>query len=156
MTSTSFAFALYTPIYRIQCYFLIPLPLPIQNIVFPDSFILLIIAINKVFDATFPLLSSAIFFLISFSTSLQISKSNASHITLNSVELATSGKYSCEVTLDAPSFMTGLVSGDLQVVGKSLFIHLNSTHSFSCTIYTHFLSLPTCRKKPPTNTLQSC
>ncbi|XP_055682713.1 uncharacterized protein LOC129789722 [Lutzomyia longipalpis] len=47
---------------------------------------------------------------------VEISKSNASHITLSSVELSSSGRYSCEVTLDAPSFMTGFISSDLEVV----------------------------------------
>jgi hypothetical protein len=31
---------------------------------------------------------------------------------------ATTGKYSCEVSADAPSFHTDIVSGDLEVVGK--------------------------------------
>lgn len=32
--------------------------------------------------------------------------------------MATSGKYSCEVSLDAPSFHTLISAGELDVVGK--------------------------------------
>ncbi|KDR08348.1 hypothetical protein L798_01306, partial [Zootermopsis nevadensis] len=43
-------------------------------------------------------------------------KSNATQLTLRHVQLSVSGRYSCEVSADAPSFHTALVSGDLDVV----------------------------------------
>lgn len=48
----------------------------------------------------------------------QTSASNDSQVTLQSVHLNTSGKYSCEVSADAPSFHTKIVSGDMDVVGE--------------------------------------
>lgn len=44
--------------------------------------------------------------------------SNESQLTLASVQPSVSGKYSCEVSADAPSFHTLIESGDLDVVGK--------------------------------------
>jgi hypothetical protein len=44
--------------------------------------------------------------------------SNASHVYLKSVEVNISGKFSCEVSADAPSFHTMLVSGDMEIVGR--------------------------------------
>ena len=44
--------------------------------------------------------------------------SNMTHVVLENVQFSTSGQYSCEVSADAPSFHTALVSGDLNVVGK--------------------------------------
>lgn len=49
---------------------------------------------------------------------LQRSQSNASHVLLTSVGLNISGKFSCEVSADAPSFHTMLVSGEMEIVGK--------------------------------------
>ncbi|XP_069686165.1 uncharacterized protein [Periplaneta americana] len=43
-------------------------------------------------------------------------KSNATQLTLRHVQLSLSGRYSCEVSADAPSFHTALVSGDMDVV----------------------------------------
>ncbi|KAG8225374.1 hypothetical protein J437_LFUL005389 [Ladona fulva] len=43
-------------------------------------------------------------------------RSNASHVYLRHMTPAISGKYSCEVSADAPSFHTALVSGDMDVV----------------------------------------
>lgn len=43
--------------------------------------------------------------------------SNESHLTLTSVEPTISGKYSCEVSADAPSFHTMLVSSEMEVIG---------------------------------------
>lgn len=48
----------------------------------------------------------------------QRSVSNATHLTLRAVEPTISGKYSCEVSADAPSFDTMLVTGEMDVVGK--------------------------------------
>ncbi|KAJ4429785.1 hypothetical protein ANN_21989 [Periplaneta americana] len=45
-------------------------------------------------------------------------KSNATQLTLRHVQLSLSGRYSCEVSADAPSFHTALVSGDMDVVGN--------------------------------------
>uniref|UniRef100_T1GU24 Ig-like domain-containing protein n=1 Tax=Megaselia scalaris TaxID=36166 RepID=T1GU24_MEGSC len=42
--------------------------------------------------------------------------SNESQVTLDSVQMATSGKYSCEVSADAPSFHTLISAGELDVV----------------------------------------
>ncbi|XP_055712918.1 uncharacterized protein LOC129807571 isoform X2 [Phlebotomus papatasi] len=44
------------------------------------------------------------------------SLSNESHITLENVQLISSGRYSCEVTVDAPSFHTYISSADMEVV----------------------------------------
>jgi hypothetical protein len=44
--------------------------------------------------------------------------SNSTYLTLLQVELIIAGKYSCEVSADAPSFDTMLVSGELEIVGK--------------------------------------
>ncbi|GAB0095253.1 uncharacterized protein DMENIID0001_106110 [Sergentomyia squamirostris] len=44
------------------------------------------------------------------------SLSNESHITLADVQLVSSGRYSCEVTVDAPSFHTFISSADMEVV----------------------------------------
>ncbi|XP_052867395.1 uncharacterized protein LOC128273467 [Anopheles cruzii] len=44
------------------------------------------------------------------------SLSNESHVVLKAVETNNSGKYSCEVSADAPSFHTIIVSGDMEVV----------------------------------------
>uniref|UniRef100_A0A182VUG9 Ig-like domain-containing protein n=1 Tax=Anopheles minimus TaxID=112268 RepID=A0A182VUG9_9DIPT len=41
--------------------------------------------------------------------------SNESQLTLLGLSLASSGKYSCEVSADAPSFHTMIVTGDLEV-----------------------------------------
>jgi hypothetical protein len=49
----------------------------------------------------------------------QQSSSNESQLVLSSVTPATSGKFSCEVSADFPSFHTNIVSGDMEVVGKS-------------------------------------
>lgn len=38
--------------------------------------------------------------------------------------MATSGKYSCEVSLDAPSFHTLISAGELDVVGKFFLLLL--------------------------------
>ena len=50
---------------------------------------------------------------------LQQSASNESQLTLSSVTPTTSGKFSCEVSADFPSFHTMIVSGDMEVVGMS-------------------------------------
>ncbi|KAL7042866.1 hypothetical protein ACKWTF_001318 [Chironomus riparius] len=44
------------------------------------------------------------------------SASNESQLTLSSVTPATTGKFSCEVSADFPSFHTMIVSGDMEVV----------------------------------------
>ncbi|KAG5684690.1 hypothetical protein PVAND_013907 [Polypedilum vanderplanki] len=47
---------------------------------------------------------------------VDVQSSNASRIVLNNVVPQISGKFSCEVSADAPSFQTHIVSGELQVV----------------------------------------
>ena len=49
-------------------------------------------------------------------------QSNTSHVLLRSVEPSLSGKFSCEVSADAPSFHTELQSSDMEVVGKYIEI----------------------------------
>jgi len=49
---------------------------------------------------------------------LQQGKSNSTQLTLRHVQLSLSGHYSCEVSADAPSFHTALVSGDMDIVGE--------------------------------------
>ncbi|XP_058449706.1 LOW QUALITY PROTEIN: cell adhesion molecule 2-like [Malaya genurostris] len=44
------------------------------------------------------------------------SQSNGSHLTLTAVEPTMSGKYSCEVSADSPSFHTMIVSSEMEVV----------------------------------------
>ncbi|KAL9874515.1 uncharacterized protein ACN427_012972 isoform 2-T2 [Glossina fuscipes fuscipes] len=44
------------------------------------------------------------------------STSNETHLVLDSSTMATAGKYSCEVSADAPSFHTLIAAGELQVV----------------------------------------
>lgn len=44
--------------------------------------------------------------------------SNESHIVLKSVQRKSMGRYSCEVSADAPSFHTLLDSAELKVVGE--------------------------------------
>lgn len=46
-----------------------------------------------------------------------MAESNATHVFIRN---PTSGKYSCEVSADAPSFNTFLVSGEMEVVGELL------------------------------------
>lgn len=46
---------------------------------------------------------------------------NASHLAVLTVEPSSSAKYSCEVSADAPSFHTRIVSGDMEVVGESSY-----------------------------------
>lgn len=44
--------------------------------------------------------------------------SNGSNIVLLALETPLSGKYSCEVSADAPSFHTSIVSAEMEVVGE--------------------------------------
>lgn len=46
--------------------------------------------------------------------------SNESQVTLSKVHRSVAGKYSCEVSADAPSFHTEIATKDLVVVGKLL------------------------------------
>ncbi|XP_037913709.1 uncharacterized protein LOC119653211 isoform X2 [Hermetia illucens] len=57
--------------------------------------------------------------------------SNESQLTLASVQSSTSGKYSCEVSADAPSFHTLIASGELEVVvpeGKPVITGIKSRY----------------------------
>lgn len=49
---------------------------------------------------------------------LQSSLSIGSNVTITEVETAWSGKFSCEVSSDAPDFHTVVVSGDMEIVGE--------------------------------------
>ena len=51
----------------------------------------------------------------------QKAKSNATQVTLVDLDSDATGIYSCEVSADAPSFHTVIVSGTMDVVGKNLF-----------------------------------
>lgn len=48
----------------------------------------------------------------------QQSESNESHVLLTSVSLNITGKFSCEVSADAPTFHTAFHTGEMEVVGK--------------------------------------
>lgn len=50
--------------------------------------------------------------------SLQRNLSNQSHVVLQSVPLNISGKFTCEISVEAPTFQTAMVSGEMEVVGK--------------------------------------
>ncbi|XP_054009195.1 uncharacterized protein LOC128892680 isoform X1 [Hylaeus anthracinus] len=45
-------------------------------------------------------------------------ESNATQVSLTNLELNAAGEYSCEVSADAPSFHTAIVSATMNVVGK--------------------------------------
>uniref|UniRef100_A0A0A9WGX7 Cell adhesion molecule 2 n=1 Tax=Lygus hesperus TaxID=30085 RepID=A0A0A9WGX7_LYGHE len=47
---------------------------------------------------------------------IEKTKSNGTHLFLKKVTINLSGRYSCEVSADAPSFRTALVSGDMNIV----------------------------------------
>lgn len=49
---------------------------------------------------------------------LQKTESNATQVVLTKLELEAAGVYSCEVSADAPSFHTAIVSAAMDVVGK--------------------------------------
>lgn len=51
-------------------------------------------------------------------TLFQRSASNESQVSLAHVQPTATGKYSCEVSADAPSFHTEIATKDLEVVGK--------------------------------------
>lgn len=51
---------------------------------------------------------------------------------LTAVDPSNSGKYRCEVSADAPSFHTNIVTGDLEVVGK-------------CFPFLYYIHIPTVR-----------
>ena len=51
-------------------------------------------------------------------TFLQRFSSNETQLVLESASMATTGKYSCEVSADAPSFHTLIAAAELEVVGK--------------------------------------
>lgn len=48
----------------------------------------------------------------------QLTRSNASHVLITSVVAANTGKYSCEVSADAPSFHTQIMFKEMTVVGE--------------------------------------
>lgn len=54
----------------------------------------------------------------SMAFSLQRNLSNQSHVVLQSVPLNISGKFTCEISVEAPTFQTAMVSGEMEVVGK--------------------------------------
>ncbi|XP_036321965.1 uncharacterized protein LOC118735982 [Rhagoletis pomonella] len=45
--------------------------------------------------------------------------SNQSHVVLLAVPLNISGKFTCEISVEAPTFQTAMVSGELEVVGTT-------------------------------------
>lgn len=53
--------------------------------------------------------------------------SNGSNIVLLALEPPQSGKYSCEVSADAPSFHTTIVSAEMEVVGELKLYELVSS-----------------------------
>ena len=75
-------------------------------------------AVNKKKKQVFVKLIRFFSSLSFFANAIQVESSNASRIVLNRVVPQISGKFSCEVSADAPSFQTHIVSGELQVVGE--------------------------------------
>ncbi|XP_058121740.1 uncharacterized protein LOC131281089 [Anopheles ziemanni] len=51
-----------------------------------------------------------------FNLDVERSLSNQSHVVIKAHETNVTGKYSCEVSADAPSFHTMIVSGDMEVI----------------------------------------
>lgn len=58
------------------------------------------------------------FFLFLSNSFLQRNLSNQSHVVLLAVPLNISGKFTCEISVEAPSFQTAMVSGEMEVVGE--------------------------------------
>jgi len=54
----------------------------------------------------------------------QKTESNATQVVLTKLELEAAGVYSCEVSADAPSFHTAIVSAAMDVVGKCVSLGL--------------------------------
>lgn len=52
---------------------------------------------------------------------LQRSESNQSSVLLTDVANTIAGKYSCEVSADAPTFNTAIDAGEMEVVGKCIY-----------------------------------
>lgn len=69
-------------------------------------------------ESIFPFTKTESTFHELFIIFFQRSMSNESQLTLSSVQPSVSGKYSCEVSADAPSFHTEIATKDLEVVGK--------------------------------------
>lgn len=62
---------------------------------------------------------SSFLLLYAFITELQQRNlSNQSHVVLLAVPLNISGKFTCEISVEAPTFQTAMVSGELEVVGE--------------------------------------
>lgn len=55
---------------------------------------------------------------------MQRNLSNQSNVVLVAVPLNVSGKFTCEISVEAPSFQTAMVSGEMEVVGKLRLIFL--------------------------------
>jgi hypothetical protein len=55
-------------------------------------------------------------------------------VVLREVGFSLSGKFTCEVTTDAPLFSTAAVSKDMLVVGKCRFVFVNKC---KCGIMSH-------------------
>jgi hypothetical protein len=66
-----------------------------------------------------------------YNSSRQKAKSNASHVIISQVETNMSDRHTCEVSVDAPTFQTTLVSGEMEVVGKQKILIYFSFH-FEC------------------------
>ena len=69
------------------------------------------------FSISYTSYANLLFFAFSIHN-FQTSASNRSQILIKSVEPSISGKYSCEISADAPSFHTSIVGGEMEVVGK--------------------------------------
>ncbi|GBP55406.1 hypothetical protein EVAR_45729_1 [Eumeta japonica] len=64
------------------------------------------------------------FFFKGFTCRLQrLARSNQSQVVLTRVSFGLSGNFSCEVTADAPSFATSIVSNTMEVVGETDAVH---------------------------------
>lgn len=69
------------------------------------------------------------------SVGAQEEQTNGTHLVLQNVTYRVTGKYSCEVSMETPSFQTGMQSAEMEVVGKcpdrALPLSLSLSSSFS-------------------------
>lgn len=57
---------------------------------------------------------------------MQVSQSGAERVVLRDVNRSMSGRYVCEVSTDAPDFLTMVVSSSMNIVRKCLLVDLLS------------------------------
>lgn len=57
------------------------------------------------------------FYQLSILSLLQVNESNSNRVYIPELDLDATGRYSCEVSADAPSFQTAIVSANMNIVG---------------------------------------